>query len=154
MDEYIVEMSNISKGFPGVQALKDVSFQLRSGEILALLGENGAGKSTLMKVLSGVYTKDEGEIKVFGQIVEDMTPKKAQELGIAIIHQELNLCPHLSVAENIFLGREKTHSWILKDSEMNDEARNILKRLNVNIDPEAIVGGLSVSQQQLVEIAK
>jgi ribose transport system ATP-binding protein len=154
MDEYIVEMSHISKSFPGVQALKDVSFQLKPGEVLALLGENGAGKSTLMKVLSGVYTKDEGEIKVFGQIVEDITPKKAQELGIAIIHQELNLCPHLSVAENIFLGREKTHSCILKDSEMNDEARNILKRLNVNIDPEAIVGELPVSQQQLVEIAK
>lgn len=154
MSEYIVEMSHISKSFPGVKALDDVSLQLKAGEVLALLGENGAGKSTLMKILSGVYTKDEGEIKVFGQTVDVMTPKKAQELGIAMIHQELNLCPHLSVAENIFLGREMVKSAMLQESEMNEKAKALLHRLNVDIDPNAIVGDLSVSKQQLVEIAK
>ena len=99
-------MTHITKTFPGVRALDDVSFNLKSGEVLALLGENGAGKSTLMKVLSGVYTRDGGEITAFGNKVEKMTPKRAKELGIAIIHQELNLCSHLSVAENIFLGQE------------------------------------------------
>ena len=107
-DGYIVEMEGISKQFPGVKALDNVSFHLKGGEVMALLGENGAGKSTLMKILSGVYQKDAGTIRVFGESVENLSPKKAQELGIAIIHQELNLCPHLSVAENIFLGRRKS----------------------------------------------
>lgn len=154
INEYVVEMDHISKGFPGVKALDDVSFKLKPGEVLALVGENGAGKSTLMKILSGVYTKDEGEIKIYGRVVDDLTPKKAQELGIAIIHQELNLCSHLSVSENIFLGREKIHSGLIMDSKMNEEAKTVLKRLNVNIDPKTIVGNLSVSKQQLVEIAK
>lgn len=155
MGEYIVELNHISKTFPGVKALDDVSFHLRSGEIMALLGENGAGKSTLVKVLSGVYTKDEGEIRLFGQAVEDLTPKKAQELGVAIIHQELNLCRHLTVAQNIFLGREKvTAGKVLKEREMNREAAKILERLNIEIDPNTTVGDLAVSKQQMVEIAK
>ncbi len=154
MGEYIAELNHIHKSFPGVKALDDVSFDLKSGEVLALLGENGAGKSTLVKVLSGVYTKDEGEIKIFGQTVEDLTPKKAQELGIAIIHQELNMCAHLSVAENIFLAREKTHSGILSNREMNKDAAALLARLNIDIDPTTIVGDLAVSKQQMVEIAK
>jgi ribose transport system ATP-binding protein len=154
MGKYIVEMNHVSKSFPGVMALDDVSFNLKSGEVLALLGENGAGKSTLMKVLSGVYTRDDGEIKIFDEVIGDLTPKKAQELGVAIIHQELNMCSHLSVAENIFLGREKTHSGILSNKEMNEEAKAILDRLNINIDPTTIVGDLAVSKQQMVEIAK
>ncbi|MDF1495465.1 sugar ABC transporter ATP-binding protein [Caproiciproducens sp. CPB-2] len=154
MGEYIAELNHIHKSFPGVKALDDVSFNLKSGEVLALLGENGAGKSTLVKVLSGVYTKDEGEIKIFGQTVEDLTPKKAQELGIAIIHQELNMCAHLSVAENIFLAREKTHSGILSNREMNKDAAALLARLNIDLDPATIVGDLAVSKQQMVEIAK
>ena len=154
MGEYIAELNHIHKSFPGVKALDDVSFDLKSGEVLALLGENGAGKSTLVKVLSGVYTKDEGEIKIFGQTVEDLTPKKAQELGIAIIHQELNMCAHLSVAENIFLAREKTHSGILSNREMNKDAAALLARLNIDLDPATIVGDLAVSKQQMVEIAK
>ena len=91
MNEYIVELEGVSKGFPGVKALDKVSFNLKSGEVVALLGENGAGKSTLMKILSGVYTKDEGSMKILGQVVEDLNPVKAGELGIAIIHQELNI---------------------------------------------------------------
>ena len=103
----IVRMKGISKAFPGVKALDQVDFDLRSGEVLALLGENGAGKSTLMKILSGVYQRDEGKLEIFGQDVEmGMGPRRAQELGVAIIHQELNMCRHLTVAENIFLGRE------------------------------------------------
>lgn len=154
MYKYIVELENINKSFPGVKALKNVSFHLKSGEVIALLGENGAGKSTLMKILSGIYTKDQGIIKIFGEEIENLTPLKAQELGIAIIHQELNMCSHLTVAQNIFLGREKTHSGILSNKEMNKESKKILDSLNIDIDPDMMVGDLSVSKQQMVEIAK
>jgi len=154
MQEYIVEIEHVDKTFPGVKALDDVSFNLRSGEVMALLGENGAGKSTLVKILSGVYTRDSGDITVFGEKVGELTPKKAQELGVAIIHQELNMCAHLSVAENIFLGREITRSGILSDREMNKRTEAILDRLNIDIPPETIVGDLAVSKQQMVEIAK
>ncbi|MFA9462816.1 MAG: sugar ABC transporter ATP-binding protein [Velocimicrobium sp.] len=154
MQEKIVKVEHVNKTFPGVKALSDVSFELFAGEVLALLGENGAGKSTLMKILSGVYSKDDGSIEVFGNEIEEMNPKKAQELGIAIIHQELNMCGHLSVAENIFLGREKTKSGILSDKEMRTEAKKILDKLRISINPDTIVGDLSVSKQQMVEIAK
>lgn len=154
MSNYIVELDNVCKSFPGVKALDNVSFKLKSGEVLALLGENGAGKSTLMKILSGVYTKDSGTMKIFDETIEEMGPVRAQELGIAIIHQELNMCDHLTVAQNIFLGREMTKKGILSDGEMNQKAREILGRLNIDIDPETLVGDLSVSKQQMVEIAK
>jgi len=154
MQDYIVEMDHIEKSFPGVKALDDVSFRLRAGEVMALLGENGAGKSTLVKILSGVYTRDSGDMKIFGQEQKDLSPKLAQELGVAIIHQELNMCKHLTVAQNIFLGREQTHSRVLSNREMNKEARDILKKLNVDIDPTDVVGDLQVSKQQMVEIAK
>jgi len=131
MGEYIAELNHINKSFPGVKALDDVSFNLKAGEVLALLGENGAGKSTLVKVLSGVYTRDDGEMKIFDQEIGDLSPKKAQELGVAIIHQELNMCAHLSVAENIFLAREKTHSGILSNKEMNKDAKAIHQLHNV-----------------------
>jgi ribose transport system ATP-binding protein len=151
---YIVTMEHIFKSFSGVKALDDVSFYLKSGEVMALLGENGAGKSTLMKILSGVYTRDSGEISIFGKKVGDMTPHKAQALGVAIIHQELNMCSHLTVAENIFLGREKSHGGVLSNKVMNQEARELLNRLKIDIDPQTVVGDLSVSKQQMVEIAK
>ena len=154
MSNYMVELENVCKSFPGVKALDNVSLRLKSGEVLALLGENGAGKSTLMKILSGVYTKDKGTIKVFGEVIEDINPVKAQELGIAIIHQELNMCEHLTVAQNIFLGREVTKNGVLSDKEMNHEAKKVLNRLNIDIDPETIVGNLSVSKQQMVETSK
>lgn len=154
MQEYIVELKNINKSFPGVKALDDVSFNLKSGEVLALLGENGAGKSTLMKILSGVYTRDSGEAIIFGEEVEHITPHKAQELGIAIIHQELNMCAHLSVCENIFLGREIIKSGQLDNKTMSLQTSEILGKLNIDIDPNTIVGDLSVSKQQMVEIAK
>lgn len=154
MEKYIVEIEHVTKNFPGVMALNDVSFHLKAGEVLALLGENGAGKSTLMKILSGVYTKDSGTIKIFDQVIEEINPKKAQELGVAIIHQELNMCAHLTVAQNIFLGREKVQSGVLSSKMMNMEAKAILDSLNIDIDPETIVGDLAVSKQQMVEIAK
>ena len=154
MAEYIVKMEHICKSFSGVKALDNVSFYLKSGEVMALLGENGAGKSTLMKILSGVYTRDSGEISIFGIKVGDLTPHKAQALGVAIIHQELNMCSHLTVAENIFLGREKCHGGILSDKEMNAQARELLNRLKIDIDPQTVVGDLSVSKQQMVEITK
>ena len=154
MNETIVSMENISKIFPGVKALYSVYFELRAGEVMALLGENGAGKSTLMKILSGVYTRDEGSMKIFGKEYGDLDPKLAQEAGVAIIHQELNMCKHLSVAENMFLGREKKKGIVLSNSEMEEEAKKILEELKIELNPKQVVGELPVSKQQMVEIAK
>jgi ribose transport system ATP-binding protein len=152
--ELLAEMLHVDKSFFGVKVLEDVSFDVRAGEVVALLGENGAGKSTLVKILSGVYARDAGTMKIFGSPVGDLTPRQAQDLGIAIIHQELNLCSHLTVAENIFLGRETTKGGILSKREMSAAAGGILSSLNIDMDPDMIVGDLSVSMQQLVEIAK
>ena len=154
MNEVIVSMDNICKSFPGVKALDHVKFELRSGEVMALLGENGAGKSTLMKILSGVYTRDEGRMEIFGKEYGDLTPKLAQEAGVAIIHQELNMCKHLSVSENMFLGREKCKGIVLSNAEMDAEAARILGELKIDINPKQTVGDLPVSKQQMVEIAK
>lgn len=154
MNEVIVSMENICKSFPGVKALDHVNFELRSGEVMALLGENGAGKSTLMKVLSGVYTRDDGKLQIFGQEYGNLTPKQAQQVGVAIIHQELNMCRHLSVAENMFLGRELGGRFALNNTQMEKEAKAILDDLKIDIDPRQTVGDLPVSKQQMVEIAK
>lgn len=154
MGDVIVSMKHICKSFPGVRALDDVHFELCSGEVMALLGENGAGKSTLMKVLSGVYTRDSGTMEVFGKEQGNLTPKQAQALGVAIIHQELNMCRHLSVAENMFLGREKLRFGGLDNRAMEAETKRILDDLKIDIDPKQVVGELPVSKQQMVEIAK
>ena len=154
MNEVIVSMNNISKSFPGVKALDHVKFELRSGEVMALLGENGAGKSTLMKILSGVYTRDEGTMEIFGKSYDDLTPKQAQEAGVAIIHQELNMCRHLTVTENMFLGREVKGGLSLNNAKMRKEAKKVLDDLRIDISPDQIVGDLPVSKQQMVEIAK
>ena len=147
--EYIVEMTHITKTFPGVRALDDVSFNLKSGEVLALLGENGAGKSTLMKVLSGVYTRDGGEITAFGNKVEKMTPKRAKELGIAIIHQELNLVNDLNIYENLFLGRELKKGARLDRKAMAARTREVLGRLHVELDPAMPLSALDASSSRL-----
>ena len=152
----LVEMKAIEKTFPGVHALKSVRFDLRAGEVHALMGENGAGKSTLMKILTGVYQPDGGEIIVEGKQVHLPNPKAAQDLGIGIIHQELHLMNHLSAAKNIFIGREprKGFGFFTDDATLNANAAAIFKRMKIDISPEVEVGGLTVAKQQLVEIAK
>lgn len=154
MSEVIVSMEHISKSFPGVRALDDVSFELKSGEVMALLGENGAGKSTLMKILSGVYEKESGTMKIMGREYDSLSPKQALSAGVAIIHQELNMCKDLNVTENMFLGREHVNGIMLDNTEMENEARKYLDELGVDIDPLATVGSLPVSKQQMIEIAK
>jgi len=156
MSEYAVSMEHINKSFPGVKALDDVQLHLQSGRVMALLGENGAGKSTLMKILSGVYTRDSGNIEIFGKKIEgDLNTKQAQELGVAIIHQELNMCQHLTVAANMFLGRELIKGGRLDTAEMNKRAVAELAKLGIHdLEPDEIVGNLTVGRQQMVEIAK
>ncbi|WP_275183147.1 sugar ABC transporter ATP-binding protein [Citrobacter freundii] len=156
MSETFLQMSHITKRFPGVLALSNVDFALHKGEVHALLGENGAGKSTLMKILSGVYQPDEGDIIFEGQSVSFANPLSAQSAGITIIHQEFNLFPELTVEENIFIGREfcKNNRWRLDEKQQRQAAIDILQKLNLNISPETLVADLTVAQQQMVEIAK
>src|SRR6266567_3231241 len=152
---FTLEMQHISKSFPGVQALRDVQLEVRHGEIHALMGENGAGKSTLMKILAGIYHPDSGMVKIDGQAISIETPSQARALGISIIHQELNLAPNLSVAENISLGKEP-HSfggWLDRRT-MDRNAQALLEQVGASFSPTTIVGTLSIAQQQLVEIAK
>ena len=151
-----IEVRNISKRFPGVVALDDVSLQFFPGEIHAIVGENGAGKSTLMKILSGAYTPDSGTIYLDGEKVSFSHPKEAQLKGIAIIYQEFNLLPERTVAHNIFLGREPSTLGVLDSRRMNKQAIEVLKDIGVEkmISPTAFVSSLSVAEQQLVEIAK
>ena len=151
----LLEIRGLQKSFPGVKALKGVDFSLREGEVHALVGENGAGKSTLMKCITGVYNADEGTIRYRGKDVRFSNPRESQAAGIAIIHQELNLIPEISVAENIYLGREPVIAGVFVDWKgMNERARDILSVLGVAIEPNALVSTLSVAQQQMVEIAK
>lgn len=156
MGDVLVLMEGIDKHFPGVHALVQCRFELRAGEVHALVGENGAGKSTLMKVLAGVYPKDAGRILVKGQEVDIRSPRMAQQLGISMIHQELNLMNHLTVAQNIFIGREPRVglNFVLDDKALNQQAWQLLEELHLNLDPHTKVGGLTVAKQQMVEIAK
>lgn len=150
----ILKMTNIVKEFPGVKALDGVNLELYEGTVMALMGENGAGKSTLMKILSGVYKKDVGKIFYKG-IEEDIKgPKDATEKGIAIIHQELNLLPDLSIGENIFLGREPKKGFRIDFTKLHEESDRLLKKLNVNTSSKELVKSLSIGQQQMIEIAK
>lgn len=154
-DKIILKMTGIEKRFKGVYALKNFNFSLKEGEILALIGENGAGKSTLMKILSGIYEKDSGTIEYFGKQLEVNSPKEAEERGISIVHQELNLMNHLTVAQNIFIGHEPLNSiGLIDDNLMIKKAKSIFKGMNVDINPSDKIGSLTVGKQQLVEIAK
>lgn len=152
----MIKMTDISKSFSGNKVLKNVQFSLEKGEIHALMGENGAGKSTLMKIMAGIYSRDSGTIEVKGQAVEFTSPKQAEAAGIAVIHQELNVLPHLSIAENLFLGKEETfgRTGILKTKDMEKKTRKILADLGLDIDPASPASTLSVGKQQIVEIAK
>ena len=147
-------MTDISKSFPGVKALKKVSFDLNEGEVHALMGENGAGKSTLMKILAGIYSRDEGDIIYRGESLHLKSTRDAQSKGICIIHQELQMMTHLTVAENIFIGREKTNGIFLDEKAINTMAKNLLFKLGLDIDPKELVGNLTVGRQQMVEIVK
>jgi ribose transport system ATP-binding protein len=155
MSETILEMSGIQKSFGSFQALKNVQLNIKKGEVHALLGENGAGKSTLMKILSGVYKPDAGTMKYKGRPLQLSHPKQAQEIGIGIVHQEFNLLPDLTVAQNIFVGREP--EWIkgfIDETKMKALTKQIFAQLKVDIDPNAKVADLTVAEQQMVEIAK
>ncbi len=147
-------MRSITKRFPGVLALSNVSLDVAPGEVMALVGENGAGKSTLMKILSGVYSLEEGEIIFKGRPVNFTNPRQAQDAGIATIYQELNLVPQLSVTENIFLGSEITRGGVLRWAEMHRQARALLAQLHLDLDPRTQVSKLGVGRQQMVEVAK
>lgn len=150
----VLVLENIRKEFPSVVALADVSFDLRRGEVHAVCGENGAGKSTLMKIISGVYTPTSGRILYKGEERQFSTPLEAERIGIAIIHQELNLVPHLTVAENIYLAREPRKGFLVDRKKLKQDAQACLNRLGVQISPDTLVRQLSVAQCQMVEIAK
>jgi ABC-type sugar transport system ATPase subunit len=156
MDKHstLLWMENVSKSFPGVQALQDVSLMVSAGEVLGLIGQNGAGKSTLMKILSGVYTIDSGDLFLGGQPLQIRSPHHAQELGISIIYQELNLMANLSVMENIFIGREPGPLLFVSRRALEEQTRSILDRMHMHLKPTSLVRSLSVAEQQMVEIAK
>ena len=149
-------MAGIDKSFPGVRALNGARFELRAGEVHALMGENGAGKSTLMKILAGIYQRDRGAILIDGNPAEIASPRAAQELGIGIIHQELSLMPDLTAAQNILIGREprRAAGLLLDETALNARAAAILQSMNLSLDPRTPVHGLSIARQQMVEIAK
>ena len=152
----LVSMTGMSKSFPGVRALHNARLDLRAGEVHALMGENGAGKSTLMKILAGIYKADEGQILLEGRPVEIGSPRRAQELGIGIIHQELNLMPDLTAAQNIFIGREpkKFGGLLLDDARLNADAAEIFAAMHLKLDPQTQVSRLTIARQQMIEIAK
>ncbi|SRR5581483_1591968 len=154
MPQPVLKMEGISKSFPGVQALDNVHLEVLPGEIHGLLGENGAGKSTLMKILSGVYQKDSGHIFLDGQEIVVNNPHHAQLLGISIIYQELNLMPNLTVAENVFIGREPNRARFVQWGKLHQQTRELTDRLGIKLSPTATVRNLSVAEQQMVEIAR
>lgn len=154
--ERVLAMRRIDKRFAGVHALRGIDFDLNGGEIHALVGENGAGKSTLMKILTGIHRRDSGEIEYLGRLFDPRNPKHALDSGIGIIHQELNMMDHLTVAQNIYIGREamQGNRVFLDEREQNRRAAALLERLNMKIDPTEVLGRLTVGKQQMVEIAK
>ena len=156
MGEVLIRMEGIEKRFPGVHALNQCHFELRAGEVHALVGENGAGKSTLMKIIGGIYHKDAGHIYLNGGEVEIQNPRQAQHLGISIIHQELNLMPHLTVAQNIYIGREPRGkvNFVVDDKTTNKQADGLFEMLSLDLDPDTKVSDLTVAKQQMIEIAK
>lgn len=154
MSELILRMTGIDKRFSGVHALKGVNFDLYSGEVHALMGENGAGKSTLMKVLCGIHAYDSGKIEYFGEEVKFASIAESQAAGISIIHQELNMMNHLTVAQNIYIGREPMKGCFIDDKKMEADAKELFDRIGIHINPAVKLGSLTVGKQQMVEIAK
>jgi ABC-type sugar transport system ATPase subunit len=152
--EPLLRMAGIAKSFPGVRALEGVTFEVRPGEVMALLGENGAGKSTLLKILSGAQRPDAGTITFAGAEVAPANPHDAQALGIVTIYQEFNLVPALSIAENVFIGREPLRAGLVDWAAMRRAAREITAQVGLDLDPNRAVADLSVAEQQMVEIAR
>ena len=150
----VLEMIGISKAFPGVKALNRVNFRLMPGEVHAVMGQNGAGKSTLIKVLTGVYPPDEGRMLLEGKPIHPATPLDAQQLGISTVYQEVNLCPNLSVAENIFIGRYPRRGPAIDWATMRVQAEELLDRLSIQIDVSQLLSAYSVAIQQMVAIAR
>ena len=154
MREILLSMNKISKSFPGVQALKDVDFHLAKGEIHALMGENGAGKSTLIKILTGIYQKDSGEILLNGKQIAPSSSNEAQSLGISTIYQEINLVPNLSICENIFLGRQQKKNGRIDWHQIENKAKELLNSIGIDIDVTEMVSSLSTPMQQMVAIVR
>ena len=154
MGETILKMQGIQKYFSGVHALKGVDFELRAGEVHALMGENGAGKSTLIKVLCGIHKRDGGSVELFGEEVNFNNIAESQAAGISVIHQELNMMGHLTVAQNMFIGREFKQGLFINDKKMEEEAQKLFDKMGVKINPSTRLGDLTVGKQQMVEIAK
>ena len=154
MNAFALEAEGISKFFPGVKALDNVSLRVRPGTVHALMGENGAGKSTLMKCLIGMYRPDQGTIKIKGEPVQFQDTMDALRSGISMIHQELNLVPYMTVAENIWLGREPMRFGFVDHARLNQMTQELLNRLNIRLKADRMVGELSIASQQMVEIAK
>src|ERR1700756_4833980 len=148
----VLKINGISKHFPGVQALREVTFEVEPESIHAVIGENGAGKSTLMQIIAGVHQPDGGSIEFAGETIKFTDPAEAQAKGIAIVYQELNLAPNLSIAENIFLGMEPRRTvWFLDRANLSARAEEAMVRLGLHFDPDRIVRTLTVAQQQLIE---
>ena len=154
MENNILEIKNLSKSFGKNHVLKGINLSVKPGSVVGLMGENGAGKSTMMKCLFGIYAKDEGEFKLDGEVVDFTDPKDALENGVAMVHQELNQCLYRTVTDNLFLGRYPTKSIIVDERKMYREAVDLFKRLNMAVDPKTLLKTMSVSQRQMVEIAK
>lgn len=154
MDDALLVMEGIDKSFPGVDALKKCCFDLKRGEVHALVGENGAGKSTLMKIVAGIYSKDNGKLIYKGKEVDVSNPHAAQQMGISMVHQELNLMPHLTAAQNIFIGREPRRGFLLDENTLNDKTQAIFELMRLKVDPRTKVEDMTVAIQQMVEIAK
>ena len=152
--EYVLEMEGISKEFPGVKALDNVTLKIRPNSVHALMGENGAGKSTLMKCLFGIYKKDTGEISLEGQKIEFKNSKDALERGVSMVHQELNQVTQRNVMDNIWLGRYPKKGLFIDEDKMYKDTKEIFAKLDIDIDPRTKVSRLSVSQMQMLEIAK
>lgn len=153
-NEVILSLEHISKEFPGVKALDDVKLKLRKGEVHALMGENGAGKSTMIKVMTGVYPKTSGTIVLNNQEIEPQTPQEAQETGISTVYQEINLCPNLTVAENIYIGRQPKKLGKIDWKKMNEDAKKLLETLKIDVDVTQTLDSYSVSVQQMIAIAR
>lgn len=153
-EKYLLEIDDMSKSFGKNRVLKNIHLHVRPGTIMGLMGENGAGKSTMMKCLFGIYSRDSGTIKLNGEKIEFHGPKQALENGVAMVHQELNQCLERTVSDNMFLGRYRTRFGIIDEAEMNSRCKKLFARLNMNVDPKTLMRTMSVSQRQMVEIAK